>query len=620
MSDLLSGINSPIDLKKLDLDELPALCKEIRTYLLNTILNVGGHLASNLGVVELTVALHYVFDSPEDKLCWDVGHQSYIHKILTGRKNSLSTIRHLNGLSGFPQNTESEHDHYNTGHAGTSISQALGEAFVRNKKEETFSVISIIGDASISTGMAFEALNHAGALGIPFLVILNDNKMSISPSVGAFHQMLSRIYEIRFYKNCSSKLFNIIFRLPFICTFFKKRLMTFVNNLSTKFYSTSLFESLGFKYLGPEDGHNVKKLVQTLQKLKNINFPTVLHLITQKGKGFSPAEDNPMKFHGLSKKNSQNTLIPLSEVVGGLLCVLRERSNKVVAITPAMQIGSGLVSFAEKYPESFLDVGIAEQHATTLSAAIAHAGFLPYLCIYSTFLQRSLDQLIHDICLMGLPVRIIIDRAGCVGEDGETHQGVYDLSFMYPLNILIFSTDDYRFLIAFLLSSESFSSPVAIRIPKKKIEIDIEKEINSIQNSLETIDIYKPKLIYRGTKVIIFLEGSLSSLAASLHKKILEISDLSVQIEAVFCLKPLNKLYISNALDSFLYVFIIEEHVKVNGFAYNFFNTFQKELKSKEFYSLGYSEEPLPHGNIMDVKSSVGMDTDSLATKIVSVL
>ena len=452
---LLKKINSPNDLKNLAVKQLPRLCDDIRDFILKTISKAGGHLASNLGSVELTVALHYVFDSPKDKLCWDVGHQTYVHKILTGRKKQIASIRKTMGLSGFPKTDESKHDHYNTGHAGTSISQALGEAIVRDilykkNKKNKYDVIAITGDASIVSGMSFEAMNHAGDIKSPVIVILNDNKMSISKNVGALNYTFSNIISTISYFQQRNKLSNVLKKKFFSIAWFRNlfiRLRILIKGIITE---NHFFETLGFRYLGPIDGHDVVKMVKILKHLKHTDNPTLLHLVTQKGKGYEPAEKDPVAYHGVKPFETNTGILKsgsnqwgFSNFVGACLSELARKDPKICVITPAMKEGSGLVKFANEHPNSFFDVGIAEQHAATFAGSLAKSGMSPFLCIYSTFLQRAYDQLVQDISLMNLPVRIVLDRAGCVGEDGETHQGLYDIAFMSCIpNTQILSAKD----------------------------------------------------------------------------------------------------------------------------------------------------------------------------------
>ncbi|HMY47416.1 MAG TPA: 1-deoxy-D-xylulose-5-phosphate synthase, partial [Leptospiraceae bacterium] len=475
--DLLSKINSPADLRKVAPEDLPRVCDEVREYLIDTLASVGGHFASNLGVVELTVALHYVLNTPEDKLIWDVGHQIYPHKILTGRREQLRSVRRRGGLSGFPKREESVYDLYNTGHAGTSISQALGEAMARDRLGLNHQCVCVIGDASVASGMAFEALNHGGHVQTDCIVILNDNDMSISKNVGALNQYLNRLITSPTYNKGKRIWYSILMWLPLIGPlvqiFSRKIERTFKDFLTPG----SLFSDFGFRYIGPVDGHNVAELVEVLEKAKELKGPVLIHAYTQKGKGYVHAERDPIVYHSVSRFNREDGTmqgskargkISFSEIVGETLCEIIEHNEKVVVITPAMIEGSGLRSVADRFPNRVFDVGIAEQHSMAFAGGLASGGAVPYLCIYSTFMSRAYDQLIEDVALMNFPVKLIVDRAGCVGPDGETHQGLYDLGVLLSVpNVRVYAPATGGELKAFLKFVEKDSQgPIAVRFPK----------------------------------------------------------------------------------------------------------------------------------------------------------
>ena len=470
MCNYLNEVNSPDDIKKLNIDEMEELAQEIREFLIKSISKTGGHLASNLGVVELTLALHKVFDSPKDKLIWDVGHQSYVHKIITGRKDEFATLRQLNGLSGFPKESESEHDIFDTGHSSTSISVGLGIACARDIKREDFNVVSVIGDGSITGGMALEAINHLGYLNKKMIIILNDNEMSIDKNVGGMSRYLSSIIRNAKANQVKDQIEKIL-SMTKAGNFIYKKADKIKDEIISKFtpQDCALFESFGIKYYGPIDGHNMKELIDILNKAKKKKGPVLLHVITEKGKGYQFAEEQPNKYHGVSKFNIKEGLKSssqesISNHVGKKLVQMADEDQSIVAITAAMPSGTGLNKFAVSYPYRYYDVGIAEQHATTFAAGLAKEGMKPYFAVYSSFLQRGYDQVIHDVSITKKNVTFLIDRAGLVGNDGETHHGVFDLSYLNIIpNITVMAPKDIRELDLMLDLSREIDGPVAIR-------------------------------------------------------------------------------------------------------------------------------------------------------------
>lgn len=464
---------TPSDLKKLTFDQMERLAQEIRSYLLEVVSRTGGHLAPNLGVVELSIALHYVFNSPQDKIIWDVGHQSYVHKILTGRREELKTLRQFKGLSGFPKRSESVHDCFETGHSSTSISAALGFALARDLKQEKNSVIAVIGDGALTGGMAYEALNHAGQLGTRLIVILNDNEMSITRNVGAMSGYLSRLRTDPLYHRSKEDVREVLQRIPNIGPKMFKAAERFKDSVKYLLVSGMLFEELGFTYLGPIDGHNLRILNQVLERARLLPGPVLLHVKTIKGKGYPPAEKQPNKFHGIGPfdlktgKTRPRRVPTFTEVFGKAVIKIAEDHPELVAITAAMSEGTGLCEFSRRYPRRFFDVGIAEQHAVTMAAGLAQTGCLPVVAIYSTFLQRAYDQIVHDVALQNLHIIFALDRAGIVGEDGETHQGVFDLSYLRHIpRMTVMAPRDQSELVAMLKSSLKYSGPIAIRYPR----------------------------------------------------------------------------------------------------------------------------------------------------------
>lgn len=483
---LLDDVNSPSDIKDLSVEELKQLAVEIRSFLVDQVKATGGHFGPNLGVVELTLALHQKFHSPTDKLVWDVGHQAYVHKILTGRKDRFQTLRSYKGLAGFPKRTESEHDMFGVGHSSTSISAAAGYAMARDLQKQHHHVVSIIGDGAMTGGMAFEALNHVGHQGTNLIVVLNDNEMSIAPNVGAMNNYLGKLRTVPTYQNAKAEIANLLHKVPSIGGKVAKALERVKDSLKYLMVPGVLFEELGFTYLGPIDGHNLPLLLDILEQAKQTIGPVLVHVVTQKGKGYADAEEAPDKLHAVSAPakvapagTPKTKAIPdYSTIFGETLIRLAEQDPRIVAVTAAMGPGTKLTKFQGRFPERFFDVGIAEQHATTLCAGMACAGMRPVFAVYSTFLQRAYDQVIHDVCIQNLPVLFAIDRAGLVGADGETHQGMFDLSYLRAIpNMTIMMPKDENELQHMLYTATTLCGPVAVRYPRAEgrgVELDTE--------------------------------------------------------------------------------------------------------------------------------------------------
>ena len=475
MDRTLDRIDSPADLKKLDVSELPGLAEEIRQEIVRVVSRTGGHLAPSLGTVVLTLALLYEFESPREKIIWDVGHQSYPHKLLTGRRDRFGSLRQLGGVAGFPRREESPHDAFNTGHSSTSISAALGMACARDFREEDFRTIAVIGDGALTAGLAFEGLNQAGHLKRDLIVVLNDNRMSISKNVGALSQYLTRLLSAPTYQRLESEVWDIMGRIPAVGERGRELASRALEGLRGMFVPGVLFEELGFKYFGPLDGHNVELLIDAFERLKLTEGPLLVHVVTTKGKGYAHAEDDAPKFHGVGAFDkttgtltSKPKAISYTEVFGRTLSALAEADDRIVAITAAMPAGTGLAPFARYHPDRFFDVGIAEQHAVTFAAGLAALGMKPVVAIYSTFLQRAYDQIIHDVCLQKLPVRFMIDRGGLVGDDGPTHHGVFDLTFLRTIpNLVLMSPKDENELASMVRTAIEYDEgPIAIRYPR----------------------------------------------------------------------------------------------------------------------------------------------------------
>ena len=467
---MLNDIQNPSDLKNLNIEELNSLAEEIKLFLVDSLDKTGGHLSSNLGTIELTLALHYVFDTPNDTFVWDVGHQAYTHKILTGRKELMSTLRQKDGISGFTKRSESKHDAFGAGHSSTSISAALGIAIANKLQQNSNTSIAVIGDGALTGGMSFEALNHAGDTDANLLIVLNDNDMSISKNVGALSKYLTRLISGKIYSTMKSKSLEFLERLPRIQKFAKRS----EEHLKGMILPGTLFEELGVDYFGPIDGHDISILIKTLQNLKNLDKPRILHIITKKGHGVEAAEQNPLKYHGISPpSNSNNNFPSYSKVFGDWLCNTAGNDERLVGITPAMSEGSGMVEFSTMFPERFFDVAIAEQHAVTLAGGMATKGLKPVVAIYSTFLQRGYDQFIHDIALQNLNVLFAIDRAGLVGADGATHAGIFDLSFLRCIpNIVIMAPSSSLEMYKALNAAHNLNGPVCVRFPRGKSHIE----------------------------------------------------------------------------------------------------------------------------------------------------
>lgn len=622
------NFSSLSELKKLSVKDLPDFCNQLRQFLLEEVSQSGGHLASNLGTVELTVALHYVFNSPEDTFCWDVGHQTYSHKILTGRAAKMNTIRKAGGLSGFPRREESMHDHYNVGHAGTAISQAMAEAVSRDIRKQTStepvdkSVVAIVGDASIVAGMSFEAMNHAGYTKNPFLVILNDNEMSISQNVGALSYYFNRIISTSMYKSWRSRWLSFLRWIPLIGIIIERLALRTGSTMKSIVTNTQFFEELGFRYLGPLDGHNISQLVSSLEQLKNLHEPTLLHIVTKKGKGYELAEKDPITYHGvipfkttdgIKKKNSDS--ISYSLIVGNTLAHIADKDPYLVAITPAMKEGSGLVPFAEKFPDKLFDCGIAEQHSVTFAGGLAKSGLNPFLCIYSTFLQRGYDQLIHDICLMNLPVKLVMDRAGCVGGDGETHQGLYDFTFLSPVpNLVQFSASSDRELIKLLkFSAKYHDHPLSIRVAKVSGDKSVMSEELAINDN--QFNPFKAEVLKEGTDILLVAEGTMVRKALEVSET-LSSNGFSASVINLRCLKPLDTGTLQSASQGKSAIFTFENHVLDNGIGSSVYHAMNGFPGVSLFKSFGYPCTPIEHGSITEVEKQYSLDVQQLTSLI----
>ena len=607
---VLDEINTPSDLKELGNHQLKLLANDIRAYILEVISRTGGHLAAGLGTVELSISLHYVFNTPIDKIIWDVGHQCYPHKILTGRKDKMSTIRKYKGISGFLKIDESEYDVFGAGHSSTSISAALGMAIARDANEEDHKIIAVIGDGGITAGMSYEALCHAGYLKKDMLVILNDNEMSISPNVGAMNKYLTKILSGKTLSTIKQKGGELLSDKSPIKRIIKKIKDNAQNILSPG----HLFEEIGFSYYGPIDGHDISSLNKVLNNLKNKSGPILLHVITKKGKGYKIAEQDPIKYHGVtpfdvktgvSEKIKKPKMLTYTNIFSKWINYAAINNSNFVAITPAMREGSGLVEFEEKFPSRFFDVGIAEQHSVALAAGIALGGLKAIVAIYSTFLQRAFDQLVHDVNLQNLDVMFAIDRAGLVGADGETHHGIYDISFMRILpNIILMTPSNERELLLMLNTGLSHKGPSAIRYPRGNTGC------HDIVMTEEKVSIGKSKLIQKGQKLAILVFGQLLS----------EVIDISIKLSLTLVdmrfAKPIDKERLDELSNTHQHIITIEDNV-VTGGAGSSINEYLVE-KGYEITvtNFGIPDQIISHGSQNELYAEIGLDKKSLEYRI----
>lgn len=622
---MINSINLPDGLKNLSVKELETICSEIRELLINTVSKCGGHLAPSLGVVELTVALHSLLDSPKDKIIWDVGHQAYAHKILTGRKDKLDTIRQFGGISGFPKREESEHDIFGTGHASTSISAALGVAKARDIKGEDYAVFSVIGDGSMSGGLAFEAINNASEMKGNFTVILNDNGMSISSPVGAMSDALTAVRTSSTYLGVKQAVEGMINKIPSIGTPLVKKIEKLVDrtkNLITDFKVGVLFEEFGFRYIGPIDGHNLPMLMMAISYAKRAKEPILIHVITKKGKGYFPAEQNPEQFHGISpfcvesgKVEKSNKKPSYTESFSKAICQLAATDKNICAITAAMPGGTGLGLFKEKYPERFFDVGIAEEHAVVFAAGLATQGLTPYVAIYSTFLQRAYDQIIHDVCLQKLPVKFMLDRSGVVGEDGPTHHGLFDLSYLRHIpGLCVMAPKDQNELFDMAYAANSIKSPVAIRFPRGA---GLNTEIKSIPDEIE---FGKAEVVFasikRNDKKLCFIPvGDMVTVTIEVAKQLVFYGYDVVVINPRF-IKPFDvETVVKNIINSDLLV-TVEDNVLMGGFG----SLVLEELSDKNLIypllRLGFPDEFIEHGDKASLFSKYNLDQNGILNSV----
>lgn len=613
---LIEQIHEPADLKKLSIKQLNQLCEELRAEIINVVSEHGGHLASNLGVVELTVAMHYVFDAPEDKLVMDVGHQSYAHKLLTGRYNAFHTLRQKGGISGFPQQDESEFDAFTAGHASTAISAALGMARTRDIMRGDYDVVALVGDGALTGGMCYEALNDAGQSNTRMIVLLNDNEMSIAPNVGALSRYLTRMRQSKGYIAVKHGVRERLEKHPRFGAPLYRALSRFRNNIRSFFVDDKFFPALGFAYMGPVDGHDLRQLVKVLRRARGYDRPQLIHVVTQKGRGYQPAEDHPVTFHGVapfylesgSRKREGET--SSGKVVARQLADMADNDIRICAITAAMPMGTGMDIFQQAHPDRCFDVGIAEEHAVTMAAGMASQGMKPYVAIYSTFLQRAYDQILVDVCRNGLPVTFLIDRAGLVGEDGETHQGVFDLSYLRSIpGLVVAAPRDVRDLKKLVDISQDYSGPMAIRYPK-----GCEDMGPGIQ-SQRRFSVGQWELLSDGRDVMIFAVGRMVSLAMQAAIELMGKGVSAGVVDARF-VAPMDREMLRGKASGVRLVVTVEENVLAGGFGEGVLDALASLGMDVPVLTLGVPDRFIAQATVAQQTVECGLDALSIARRI----
>lgn len=608
MYPLLDHIEIPAQLRTLKRNQLPQLAEELRSYLIESVSQTGGHLSSNLGTIELTIALHYIFDTPSDRLVWDVGHQTYAHKILTGRQAEMARLRMQDGISGFPKREESEYDAFGTAHSSTSISAALGMAIAARLNHTKQHAIAVIGDGAMSAGMAFEALNNAGVMDANLLVILNDNDMSISPPVGALNHYLVKLMSGRFYataRRAGERMLGVVPPMLELA----KRAEEHVKGMVTP---STLFEEFGFNYIGPIDGHDLDILLTTLNNIKQLNGPQFLHVVTRKGKGYKPAEEDPILYHGVGKFNSSQGIVPkqsskltYAEIFGNWLCDMAAQDTRLIGITPAMREGSGLVRFSKEYPDRYFDVGIAEQHAVTFAAGIACEGLKPIVAIYSTFLQRAYDQLIHDVAIQNLPVVFAIDRAGLVGADGPTHAGSFDLSYLRCIpNITVMAPADENECRQMLYTAFQLDGPTAVRYPRGT------GPGVAIQQEMQAIPVGKGEIRRQGTRVALLAFGTMLApcLAAG--------DELDATVVNMRFIKPLDQELVSQLAAEYELLVTVEENTIMGGAGSAVLEYLVNQGNHINLLQLGLPDYFIDQGDSAQMLANCGLDKAGIVKSV----
>ena len=613
---ILEEINGPEDVKKLDDGQLKELAGEIREFLIDKISHTGGHLASNLGVVELTIALYLAFDLPEDKIIWDVGHQSYTHKILSGRKDDFGGLRQYGGLSGFPKRKESPFDAFDTGHSSTSISAGLGMAMGRDVLGDTYSVVSVIGDGALTGGMAYEALNNAARIKKNFIIVLNDNNMSISENVGGMSRYLSNLRAGQGYNHLKKNVAGAISKIPMIGGDLVDTLLRTKNSIKQLLIPGMWFENMGITYLGPVDGHDVKGLVKIFKEAKKMDHAVLIHVITQKGKGYRPAEKNPSVFHGVEpfdiatgKPLNKKMYPAYTDVFSKEICQLAEKDPRITALTAAMPDGTGLKHFSKLFPDRFFDVGIAEEHGVTTAAGMAAAGLRPVVVVYSSFLQRAYDQILHDVCIQNLPVLFCVDRAGLVGSDGETHQGIFDLSFLSSIpNMSVMAPKNLWELRAMLEFGIAYEGPMAIRYPRGQA-------YRGLKEFLAPIEYKKSEMIYEEAHIALLAVGSMVSTAEHIRNKIKDLGYSCTLVNGRF-IKPVDTDVVDRLAANHRYIVTLEENVLRGGYGERITDYVQKHYPEIRVVNIALPDAYVEHGNVTLLRSELGIDSDSILARL----
>ena len=613
---ILDKINGPEDVKKLNETELRELAEEIRSFLIEKISHTGGHLASNLGVVELTIALYLAFDLPKDKIIWDVGHQSYTHKILSGRKDDFDGLRQYGGLSGFPKRKESPFDAFDTGHSSTSISAGLGMAQGRDVLGEEYSIVSVIGDGALTGGMAYEALNNAARLKKNFIIVLNDNKMSISENVGGISRYLSNLRADEGYNLLKKNVAGTLAKVPMIGNDLVDTLLRTKNSIKQFLIPGMWFENMGITYLGPVDGHDVKGLAKIFSEAKKINHAVLIHVMTKKGKGYRPAERNPSSFHGVEpfdietgKPLGQKLYPSYTDVFSREICKIAETNEKLVAVTAAMPDGTGLKRFSRLYPQRFFDVGIAEEHAVTSAAGMAAAGLKPVVVVYSSFLQRAYDQIVHDVCIQNLPVLFCVDRAGLVGSDGETHQGIFDLTYLSSIpNMSVIAPKNLWELREMLQFAVDYEGPMAIRYPRGQA-------YRGLKEFLAPVEYKKSEILYDEDSIALLAVGSMVSTAEHIRTKLKEEGHSCTLVNGRF-IKPVDTDVVDYLARNHRCIVTLEENVLRGGYGERITDYVQKHYPAIRVVNIALPDAYVEHGNVSKLRSDLGIDSDSILIKL----
>jgi 1-deoxy-D-xylulose-5-phosphate synthase len=613
---ILDRINGPEDVKKLRGEELSQLAEEIRTFLIEKISMTGGHLASNLGVVELTIALFRAFSLPEDKIVWDVGHQSYTHKILSGRKDGFDALRQYGGMSGFPKRAESSCDAFDTGHSSTSISAGLGIAQGRDLMRENYKVVSVIGDGALTGGMAYEALNNAGRMKTNFIIVLNDNNMSISENVGGMSTYLSNLRADEGYNLLKKAVSDSLSNIPLVGDRMVNTLLRTKNSIKQFLIPGMLFENMGLTYLGPVDGHDIRKLERIFREAQKIDRAVLIHVITRKGKGYAPAEKNPAAFHGVGpfcietgelKKSSENP--SYTEVFSRELCRLAAKDERIVALTAAMPDGTGLSRFARRFPKRFFDVGIAEQHAVTSAAGMAAAGLRPVVAVYSSFLQRAYDQIVHDVCLQNLPVVFCIDRAGLVGSDGETHQGIFDLTYLSSIpSMTVMAPKNMWELRDMMRFALSLGSPAAIRYPRGEA-------YRGLRDHRAVVEYGKSEMLYEEKDLALVAFGSMVSCAEHIRAKVRKEGKACTLVNGRF-VKPIDYGMMDRLAQDHSVIVTLEENVLRGGAGEEITAYIHSHYPEIRVVNIGLPDTYVEHGNVSVLRKALGIDSDSIIERL----